>query len=1362
MQEINVDRLKINKIGLINYWWYDEEEFNFSDGRMILRGTNGSGKSVTMQSFIPLLLDGKRSSERLDPFGNRARKIEDYVLGYGDDIKEENTSYLYMEFVKEDTSKYITVGIGLNGKKGQGVKFWGFIIKDGRRVGKDIFLYKDPSNKIPLSKLELKNRIGFGGEIVDNQKDYQKLVNDNIFGFESIDEFDEFIKLLIEIRTPKLSNGKGFRPSTVLEILTNSLRGLSDEDLRPVSESIENMNKTKEQLHFLLQSQKAVNKIKGHYEEYNKYLLYEKAKRFNEETKGFKENKNEQENLNKELKDNVEKYEYLKLQAEELDAKIKANELQEETLKNSEAWNIQVKINEIDKLLIDLEQKINEYTKKVENKEKDKRNKDIELQKINEEYKKFLNEFEELKEEMANDATEIKYDEYFFKIEDIEKEINKEFNYSGFYADLQRYIDKIKAGKNALENLKNIQKEYDESAESLEIVKNNKAKQEIEVTKNRNARDEEKTKFEDEMYKWEKENSVLKLLDEEKVKVVQKISRYGENNTFDDILQMLRNPYNRIRTKNLDEEAFLNREKKDIITKINSKKLELNEWKNKKEPEPIRSEKINENREKLKENGIDFLPFYQTIDFKNDVDEKIKGVIENSLLNMGILDALVINENDLNKFLKLNLEDKYLAPNPMEFKHDLTEFMEVSLPEDSKISKALIVNLLKTILIDDTTTGTSLDEKGFYKIGLINGFSSDENESIFIGHESKKKYREKQIAIIENELIELERELEVFNRKEQEIKDNLKKIDDELENFPSKEELEKLQAGLRESIYKLDALQNEVMEKENLLTKKYQLLKEARLIVEEKTLKLHLTLTLETYQFALETADDLKENLHELEKIQMQIVNKYNENYRLTEIVSEIEKDLDDFRYDLNKATASKNQNEEKKKSLKEIVGKEGENLVKQMDECLKLKEELPKQKDMCVSEKGKLEERITEQKNNLSKLDLKLVLSEKKMKIAEDIFKQELSLDYFSFEINESVEIMKNVIKSYNYFEKQSKDLNSYYSDVVKYLTENQEFLTDYNLNIEDLFVTTIEEDNTELINLLKTRARKDIVCFVKGRKVSFFKLVDEINETIKETQNLIDEDDRVLFEEILTNTVGRKIRESIYSAKEWVESMNNLMETIDTSSKLSFSLSWKPKLANDENEMDTRELVNILNSDTRVLKREDVTKVANHFRTKFEKATKKSKEMGGLVSFHDIMKETLDYRTWFEFQFNYIKGNETKKELTNNAFFKLSGGEKAMAMYIPLFAAVTSKFQSASDIAPRIISLDEAFAGVDDGNIRDMFRILTTLQLEYIINSQVLWGEYDTIPSLAINELISNPEEKIVSVIRYKWNGNKRELVI
>ena len=51
-------RWQASKIGLINFWYYDEQEFPFVKGRMLLRGSNGSGKSVTMQSVVPLLLDG--------------------------------------------------------------------------------------------------------------------------------------------------------------------------------------------------------------------------------------------------------------------------------------------------------------------------------------------------------------------------------------------------------------------------------------------------------------------------------------------------------------------------------------------------------------------------------------------------------------------------------------------------------------------------------------------------------------------------------------------------------------------------------------------------------------------------------------------------------------------------------------------------------------------------------------------------------------------------------------------------------------------------------------------------------------------------------------------------------------------------------------------------------------------------------------------------------------------------------------------------------------------------------------------------------------------------------------------------------
>ena len=126
-----------------------------------------------------------------------------------------------------------------------------------------------------------------------------------------------------------------------------------------------------------------------------------------------------------------------------------------------------------------------------------------------------------------------------------------------------------------------------------------------------------------------------------------------------------------------------------------------------------------------------------------------------------------------------------------------------------------------------------------------------------------------------------------------------------------------------------------------------------------------------------------------------------------------------------------------------------------------------------------------------------------------------------------------------------------------------------------------------------------------------------------------------------------------------------------------------------------------------------------------------------------------------------NYQRAGENKKELTNKVFSVFSGGEKAKTMYIPLFAAVYAKLMSAKKTAPRIIALDEAFAGVDDANIREMFGILSSLNLDYILTSQALWGDYDTVNDLAIAELIRPNNASAVCVRRYRWNGKVKEIV-
>ena len=174
-----------------------------------------------------------------------------------------------------------------------------------------------------------------------------------------------------------------------------------------------------------------------------------------------------------------------------------------------------------------------------------------------------------------------------------------------------------------------------------------------------------------------------------------------------------------------------------------------------------------------------------------------------------------------------------------------------------------------------------------------------------------------------------------------------------------------------------------------------------------------------------------------------------------------------------------------------------------------------------------------------------------------------------------------------------------------------------------------------------------------------------------------------------------------------------------------------------------------------------EEVEQMSRHFRSKIEEARKIAEDTNTVQSFHMIMREVLDYRKWFEFQLEYQKTGERKRELTDRMFFTFSGGERAMAMYVPLFSAVVAKYAGARPEAPRLISLDEAFAGVDEMNIKDMFRLMVEFQFNFMINSQILWGDYETVPSFAIYQLIRPENAKYVTVISYVWNGKNRALV-
>ena len=410
--------------------------------------------------------------------------------------------------------------------------------------------------------------------------------------------------------------------------------------------------------------------------------------------------------------------------------------------------------------------------------------------------------------------------------------------------------------------------------------------------------------------------------------------------------------------------------------------------------------------------------------------------------------------------------------------------------------------------------------------------------------------------------------------------------------------------------------------------------------------------------------------------------------------------------------------------------------------------------------EQIKIKEMLAVLKHDLEDADsvieekrIKKEQKEEYLKYVQQYFEEELNLHYV---IDENDKSLKENARQAILLEEEnnkSKTITDMTTNLYNAYQKNNSNLANYNTSIERVFE---QEEEARA-----TRNRLIVTSIWIGKKLNLAAFIKELKNTIEIQEELIKEKDRELFEDILSQTISQKLTDKINESSSWVKEMSRLMRNMDTSMGLSFALDWKPRKPEEIDEMDVRELEKILIKDSALVTEEEISKVSKHFRSIIQKEKQILEMNNEIPNYLDLVRNALDYRKWYEFKMSYIRVNEGKKDLTNAAFNRFSGGERAMAMYIPLFAAINAQYQKAKYANhPRMIALDEAFAGVDEKNISTMFEMIEKLDFDYIMNSQILWGCYETVKRLKISELLRPLNANYVTVINYIWNGKEKIL--
>ena len=1333
------------RFGFVNFWVYDCEEFDTCDGKILLRGSNGSGKSITTQSFIPYILDGNHSPYRLDPFGSKDRKMSYYLIGDGEHMKDESTGYVWMEFVKPESQQYRTIGIGLHARKNGNMNTWGFCILDGRRINIDFSLHEERDNQIiPYDMRTLKKLLGEQNLFTEKTTEYKEMVADKIFGIpkDRIEDFDQLTNILIKTRSSKLASKENLKPEGLYAILNESLRTLTDDDLRPMTDAMTKIEDAHNKIDNSIQALNEAKYVNEEYDRYNRYMLWIKSKKYLEKQAELNKAIAEHEKRKKSLSD--EQYNE-RINRQNLEAvQEKIHILQEESAS--------INISDIKECL---EKKAN-AERNLKNAEDEEKNKKQLIEKNSESIgKKYLsrkNTFDDLeyiKSELESNLQDMSdyaennfpfYDSFFTMIN------------NGEYIEKRQYDSQINSFKSKIEDISRKLHQHDYKKQRYEDEYEKFSRLETEYQNQQKLLQEAERQTEackdeliEKLYISVRENKEyhmdnITLKRAEEAVVSYDISSGG----YRDIL--LAN-YKDILEKLTHEKSKAELKKDNIESQKEELESELEHLKNSPETVPMRSESRISARKALETNNIPYRSFYECVDFKPTVRDDIKAVIESELSDMEILDTLIIPDKYLDKAKNIlsNYSDSYFCTeNGL-----LQESSYFDVTVDGEFSQTV-----KAVL-SEIENKVSLTENGYYKNGVIAGYADKNNKGGFIGVENRKKYRQNLIDRLEEKIKNILQELETVKQACREYYEREKILKDEYNNISNISDLDTALQLYFEYQRSCNNAMHNMEEHEDICEKqKNELLLLWREIENSCCIFPYYSKTSVFFDGLLSDISNYSDTLYIcVDCLKNKKIFEEKLNF-LDEQIAESENAKDDLYRDLNGIQQRIRQYRAEIENYQKFLDSSGSTDKIQRYETInsqieKFEKDCQQYQDNITESRTKINlysEDISEKETFLNSIS-------KETDRLSEYFSEELAIGFvFDKEdksLSECAELAKNVISEGDEM-KNTSDMSTRLINAIK--GHSNILSAEYRLMNDVLF----ESSGADTV-----RSRNRITLFWQGKTVSPSVFTEELDRAIKHDKELLKKDEENIFKEILMNTISRKLTNRIRESSEWIERMSDMMADIQTSMGLVFRLQWTAKKEIAEGELSVDELNKLLATDKNIITQSNIDRITTHFRKRIEHERRLLEEKGADINYSDIIKNVLDFRNWYEFKLQYKEPKMSSFGiLTASRFNKFSGGERALSLYIPLFAAVAAQYEKAGEQAPKILALDEAFAGVDESNISQMFGLLEKLNFGYIMNSQALWGCYDTVPSLYIAELLHNKEDEFITVIKYQWNGNSKNI--
>jgi uncharacterized protein (TIGR02680 family) len=1315
------------RAGILNVWRYYDEVFEFHKGRLLLRGQNGSGKSKALELLLPFLFDANLRANRLSTFGTGERTMHWNLMGEGA-TGTTRVGYVWLEFRFSD--RWFSCGARLQASAHTSTVHSDYFTTE-LRIGTPDGLELVNEAGQPLTKSALEERLGEHGTVHGNAGDYRAAVRSTLFPTLSEQRYDALITALLQLRTPKLS--QRLDPSLLSNLLSRALPPLGQQEIADLAEGFERLDRQRERLRTLDEEVEATRTLAARQRSYAQRVLRAAAAALISST-------SELDKLTRTARQSAEEYEHVadtkaqaESRAETLDHEIAGTEARITGLTESEEFK---QGKELDRLRQQAAEAGHQAITIKADAVRKRAASDTDEQAVQDAERAAARQADSvraLETDTSHAATRAGlasvHGEILAALQS--ESSNPRQLLRGAVRSKNEQLAAV--GKaldehdRAVDRRQQAEADLDDARTVLSTARENQETA-------RENHEEASTRLSGRLLEWATgcrelrfpdPDALLELIESEPA-LLELVNSVAAT-VLDEITREEANTGTRL--------TAIRAERDELAAKIEDLATEQDLPP---EPPPTRT---------TDRTAMAGAPLWRLVDFADATTETASARIEAALHASGLLDAWVGPSGAVDGH-DIFADPDALAPAPGR------SLADVLIPEqDGEVPAETVHRLLSAVAYGEQVPPdhpAAIGADGGWRLGNLTGTWHKEQPA-HIGALARQRARERRIREYEAKI----------------------------------EELDATIAGLETSLAAL-AARRDVVANERVARPDHRELTEAARVLTRTESEVDAADAVVRRQVATVSAREreVSQALHALTDLAArngvpadrgavanlttavagfgdQAESWLDEHDRLTaaqRAVQSLKTQADRSREIAEQREGEASEAEEKRlrlaatlEAVESTVAVDYRQILAELDDLRKSLADLNTQHTTVGRELNRLAERIgalgeqrkTDEEARDAAITARDSAAHRFRHLATGTFPADSGIDDLEkFEatlsasdgVRATLDVARLVAAAWPNVPHAPNNLG----DALHRLSEAVHTCRGKLDAHADLDLETDEDVQV-------------FTAVVDGVRVGAAELLTILRTEADQSRHEITERERELFDQTLTGDTRRHLAARIRQATELVDGMNARLERVRTASNVAVRLVWQ---VDQDLPAGTRAARDLLLKDPVRLTEEDRESLHRFFRDRIEQA----KADDTAASWEQQLAQVFDYTSWHRFVVKVDRANGAGWQLlTRKLHGALSGGEKAIALHLPLFAAVAAHYQAAPE-APRIILLDEVFVGVDSTNRGQVFALLSALDLDLMLTSDHEWCTYAELTGMSIHQLITGTDDNdAVTTARFTWDGHK-----